>query len=271
VADEGKERRERAALIDTTMPNPARVGDFLYGGRNNFEADRRVARAMVAVAPVVAAIAPAARAFHQRAVRFLVAEAGVRQFIDIGTGLATAGNTHDVAQSIDPCCRVLYVDDDPVVLSHARALIRSTPEGVTGCLEADLGDPAEIIDGARETIDFGRPVAVMLLATLAFIRDAGTAAALVSGVLAATPPGSYVVLYHQASDLHPALEIAARRWNRHSARQITLRSAAEIGGFAPGLDPVPPGLVPICEWRPDPDDPRFEDVVPLYGLVARKP
>jgi len=271
VADEDKERRARAALIDTAAPNPARVGDYLYGGRNNFEADRRVARAMVAVAPVVGAIAPAARAFHQRAVRFLVAEAGVRQFLDIGTGLQTVGNTHDVAQSLDPRCRVLYVDDDPVVLAHARALMGSTPEGLTRCLDADVHDPVQIIDGARDTLDFGRPVAVMLLATLAFIPDIEAAAALVSGVLAAAAPGSYVVVYHQASDLNPALQIAARRWNRQSSRQVTLRSADEIAGLVKGLDLVPPGLVPVCEWRPDPGDPQFEDVVPLHGLVARKP
>jgi hypothetical protein len=202
-------------------------------------------------------------------VRYLVTEAGVRQFLDIGTGLVASGNTHEVAQTIDPRCSVVYVDSDPVVLAHARALMRSAPEGITRCLDADLRDAARIVAGAREILDFGRPVAVMLLATLAFMPSAA-GAALVSGVLAATTPGSYVVLYHQASDLHPALELAARRWNKHSSRPVTLRSAAEIETFVAGLNPVPPGLVPICEWRPEPGDPSFDDVVPVYGVVARK-
>ncbi len=271
MADDDKERRARAALIDTTAPNPARVGDYLFGGRNNFEADRKIAQAMIAVAPVVGALAPAMRAFHQRVVRYLVAEAGVRQFLDIGTGLETTGNTHDVAQSIDPRCRVVYVDSDPVVLAHARALMRSTAQGATRCVDGDVRDAEAILAGARETLDFGRPVAVMLLATLTFTPDTAAAGALVSALLAATVPGSYVALYHQASDLHPALPIAVRRWNRQASRRVTLRSADEIAGLIAGLDMVPPGLVPICEWRPEPADPRFEDVVPVHGVVARKP
>lgn len=270
MADEDSERRARAALIDTMTPDPARVGDYLYGGRNNFEADRKIAKAMVSVAPVVGTLAPASRAFHQRAVRYLVTEADVSQFLQIGTGLIANGNTHEVAQAINPSCRVAYVDSDPVVLSHARALMRSTPEGVTRCLDADLGDAAQILAGAREILDFGQPFAVMLLATLSFMQTA-EAADLVSGVMAAAMPGSYVVIHHQASDLHPALELAARRWNRHASRQVKLRSGDEIACFVAGLQSVPPGLVPICEWRPQPGDPSFEDVVPVYGVVARKP
>lgn len=266
-----EERRARASLIDTTVPNPARVGDYLYGGRNNFEADRKIARAMVAVAPVVSAIAPAARAFHQRVVRYLVAEAGVRQFLDIGTSLEAPGNTHDVAQSMDPSCRILYVDNDPVVLAHARALMKSTTEGVTSYLDTDVREPGLIIAGARDTIDFGQPVAVLLLATLAFVPATSEAAEIVSALMAATRPGSYLVLYHQASDLNPAISTAARRWNRQSSRPVTLRSKDEIAAMAAGLRLVPPGLVPVCDWRPEPGDPRFEDVVPVYGLVARKP
>lgn len=271
MADNDDERRARAALIDTNAPNPARVGDYLYGGRDNFEADRKVARAMMTVAPVVGALQPAMRAFRQRVVRYLVAEAGVRQFLDIGIGLQmTTGSTHAVAQSIDPRCRIVYVDSDPVVLAHARALVRSTAEGAARCVDADIFDPAAIMAGARGTLDFARPVA-LLLATLAFTPDTAAAAAMVSSLLAAMVPSSYVAIHHQASDLHPALGLAVRRWNRQAARKVTLRSADEIASLVAGLDVVPPGLVPICEWRPEPGDPSFEDVVPVHGVVARRP
>jgi hypothetical protein len=270
VADDDKERRERAALIDTKAPNPARVGDYLYGGRNNFEADRKIAQAMIAVAPVVSALVPAMRAFHRRIMGYLIREAGVRQFLHIGTGLETAGNTHEMAQSMDPRCRVVYVDTDPVVLAHARALMNSTAEGVIRCVDADVCDPAEIIAGARDYLDFGRPVAVLLMSTLAFMPDTAEVTGLVSSLAGQTVPGSYVAIRHQASDLNPALANAARRWNRQSSPQVTLRSADEIASLVDGLDLVAPGLVPVCEWRPEPGDPHFEDVVPVYGLVARR-
>jgi hypothetical protein len=271
VADDNDERRARAALINTSAPNHARVGDYLYGGRNNFEADRKIAQAMMAVAPVVSALGPTMRAFRHRVVRHLVTEAGVRQFLDIGTGLEATGNTHGVAQSLDPRCRVVYVDSDPVVLAHARALMRSSAEGVTRCVDSDVFDSGAILAGARDFLDFSRPVAIMLMATLTFTPDTAAAATLVSALLAAAVPGSYVAIYHQASDLHPALLIAARRWNQQAARMVTLRSAAEVASLVAGLDMVPPGLVPICEWRPEPGDPSFEDVVPVYGVVARRP
>jgi hypothetical protein len=271
VADDDKARRARAALIDTTVPNPARVGDYLYGGRNNFDADRKIAEAMKAVAPVVATLAPAMRAFHQRAVRYVVAEAGVRQFIDIGTSLVVSGGTHEVAQAIDPACRIVYVDDDPVVLAHARALITSTPEGVTYCLDAGVRDVSEVIAGAWDTLDFGQPIAVLLLATMTFIPDTATAAGIISSLLSVMAPGSHVILYHQASDLHPALLVANRRWNLKATKKVTLRTRAEVASLVAGLDLIPPGLVSICEWRPEPGDPRFEDIVPVHALVARKP
>lgn len=271
MADDRETRRAKAALIDTSVPNPARVGDYLYGGRNNFEADRKTARAMVAMAPSVATLTSAARAFHHRAVRCLVARAGVRQFFKIGIGLATTGETHDVAQSIDPRCRVVYADSDPVVLAHARALMRSTPEGAIGCLDACLLDIGDMVAGASATLDFGQPVAFMLMSTLGFIPDTEAAGAIVRALLDAGPPGSHLVLYHQASDLDPAFHLAALRWNRQSASPVTLRSRDEVAGLLAGLDVLPPGLVPICEWRPEPADPRFDQVVPFYGAVARKP
>jgi hypothetical protein len=265
-------RRAKAALITTTVPNAARVADFLYGGQSNFEADRKAARALAATAPSIASIASAILAFQRRALHFLVADAGIRQFLDVGMGLPLVGATHEVAQSLVPESRVVYVDNDPMVLSHARALMKSAPGGAVGYVDADVRDSAAIVAGAQETLDLARPTAVLLLFTLAYVQDTAEAAAVVSSLMAAVPPGSYVAIYHLASDLDPALEEAGREWNKMMpAQPITLRSAAEVGELAAGLEPVPPGLVPITEWRPAASDPQFEHVVPLHALVARKP
>jgi hypothetical protein len=269
---EDETRRAKAALISTTVPNAARVADYLYGGQNNFEADRRAARTLAATAPVIADIAPAIRAFQQRVLRFLVTEAGIRQFLDIGTSLPLVGNTHEVAQSFVRECRIAYVDNDPMVLSHARALMKSAPGGAVGYVDADVRDSAAIVAGARATLDLSQPVAVMLLFTLAYVQDDAEAAAVVSSLVAAVPSGSYVAIYHLASDLDPALEEAARQWNKiMPAQPITLRSRSEVARLVAGLDPVPPGLVPITEWRPAPGDPSFEHAVPIYGVAARTP
>jgi len=265
-------RRAKVALIDTTTPNPARVGDYLYGGANNFEADRKAARTLMAAAPATAMIAPAARAFHQRVVRYLAGEAGVTQFIEIGTSLVVPGNTHEVAQALVPESRVVYVDSDPMVLAHARALMTSTESGAVGFVDADVHDPRAIVADAQAVLDFGRPVAVMLPSTLATIEDTEEAAAVVAALTAAVRPGSYIALYHVASDLDPAMPLAVREWNKMcSAQPATLRSRAEVARLVAGLDLVSPGLVPIAEWRPAPTDPRFEDVVPVHGVVTRKP
>jgi len=276
MADDWEEddatRRAKAALISTTVPNAARVVDFLYGGENNFEVDRRAARTLATEAPVIADIPPAVRAFQQRVLRFLVADAGIRQFLDIGTGLPLVGNTHEVTQSIVPECRIAYVDDDPMVLSHARALMKSAPGGAVGYVDAQVRDAKTIVAGARETLDLSQPVAVMLLFTLAYVQDDAEAAAAVSTLMAAVPAGSYVAIYHLASDVDPALEDAARQWNKlMPAQPITLRSRAEVTALTAGLSPVPPGLAPVTQWRPDPGDPGFGHLVPVHGIVARKP
>jgi hypothetical protein len=263
--------REQAALIDASVPNAARVADYLAGRRNNFEADRKVARSMLATDPVIAQIMPAVVDFHRRVVRFLAVEAGVRQFLDIGAGLPGAGSRHEVAQSVDPGCRVVCVDSDPMVLSHARALLRSTPQGAVVALEASIDDPAAILAGAAETLDFRRPVAVLVPSTLSFIRGAASASAIVSALMAATSSGSYLALYHLASDLDPALPIAVAHWNRLSAQRITLRSRAEMADLTSGLELAEPGLVPVSEWRPTPGEPGPGHPAPVYGVVARKP
>ena len=266
-------RRAKAALISTLVPNAKRVADYMYGGQNNFESDRKAARSLAAAAPVVGAIAPAVRGFQQRALRFLVLEAGIRQFLDIGTDLPLVGSTHDVAQSLVAECRIAYVDNDPMVLSHARALMKSAPGGVVGYVDADVREPGAIVAGAKGILDFGQPIAVLLLFTLAYVIDDAEAAEVVSSLMAAVPSGSYVAIYHLANDLDPALEEAARMWNKMMPTQsIALRSEAEVADLVAGLDPVPPGLVPVTDWRPA-GDPRLDRPasVPVYGIVARKP
>ena len=232
------------------MPNAARVADFLNGARNNFEADRRAARVMLAAAPAIAAIVPAVLAFHQRAVRFLAREAGIRQFLDVGTGLPGMETNRDISQAADPACRVVYVDNDPMVLSYVRAFSTSTPQGAIAALDAKLTDPAALLAGAAATLDFRQPVAVLLPSTLPFIPSTARAAAIVSTLLAALSPGSYLALCHVASDLDPAVGAGTDQWNRMSSLQITVRSRAEVAGLTAGLDLVEPGLVPVNQWRP---------------------
>jgi hypothetical protein len=269
-------RRAQAERIDTAVPNPARVADFLNGGRNNFAADRKAARSMLTAAPAIAAIVPVVLAFHQRAVRFLVLEAGIRQFLDVGTGLPGAQASHDLIQSVDPSCRVVHVDNDPMVLSHLRALPRAASQGAFAALDAKLTEPAALLSGAAGTLDFRRPVAVLLPSTLPFIPDTARAAAIVSRLMAAFPPGSYLALCHVTGDTDPALRTGVDYWNRASSRQFTLRSRAEVASLAAGLDAVEPGLVPVNEWRPAPGGSAPAGSgpvrpVPVYALLARKP
>ena len=264
-------RRAKAALIDTSVPNAARAGDYLDGGRNNFEADRKAVRALVAAAPIIGTIVPATRAFHQRAVRYLVTEAGIRQFLEIGTSVEMTGNTHQIVQSLAPDCRVVYVDSDPMVLGHARALLTSVADGTVASVDADLRDPRTIVSGAAETLDLSRPVAILLRSTLTYVLDAATATRIMRSLAEAVPAGSHVELYHQASDLDPTMPEATRRWNAMSGQPITLRSRAQLTALLGGLDLVPPGLLPVTDWHPAADDPRFEHAVPVYGAIARKP
>ena len=196
---------------------------------------------MIAASPVIAAIVPAGRAFHRRVVRYLVAEAGIRQFLDIGIRLTMLGNTHEIAQSLAPDCRIVYASSDPVVLSHARALAMSTNAGAVAALDADAHYPRTILAAAAETLDFDRPVAILLMATLMFVLDDALAAEIMRSLAGAVPVGSHVAVYHQASDLDPDVLAGARRWNAMSDRPITLRSRAGIARLLAGLDPVPPG------------------------------
>jgi hypothetical protein len=263
----------RAAVprIDISVANVARAWNYMVGGKDNFEADRAAARQLIEVAPVIRIAAPASRAFLRRVVRYLAGEAGIWQFLDVGTGLPTAGNTHEVAQSVAPQSRVVYVDNDPVVLTHARALLTSAPQGVTSYIDADARDPGVIIAEAGATLDFSEPVAVIMVDLLNFIEDDDTARAAVSVLAGAVPPGSYLAIMHPASDLDPALPEAEQRWNQLAAQRVRLRSRAEVAGFLSGLELVEPGLVTVPEWRPEPGEPIPQELIPLYGAVARKP
>ncbi len=263
--------RPKAEGIDTAAPNAARVADYLSNGRDNFEADRRAAWAMIAAAPAMAAIVPAVLAFHQRAVRFLAMEAGIRQFLDVGSGLPTVQSRVEIAQAVDPECRVVYVDNDPMVLSHVRAFWRSTPQGAFAALDAKLTDPAALLSGAAATLDFRQPVAVLLPSTLPFIPGTARVAAIVATLLRSLSPGSYLALCHVASDLDPALAAAADDWNRMSSLRVTLRSRAEVAALTAGLELIEPGLVPVNRWRPVVPGPRLDPQVPVHAVLARKP
>jgi hypothetical protein len=260
-------RPVRPAKIDTDLPNVARVWNYLVGGRDNFEADRRAARLLVSVAPVMAAVGPASRAFLRRTVTYLAAEAGLRQFLDVGTGLPTAGNTHEVAQAVAPGCRVVYVDNDPVVLAHARALLRSSEGGVS-LVDADARDPAAVIAGAARTLDLAQPVGIVMIDILNFLDNAEE---VLAGLVAAVPSGSYLVAMQPTPD--EQLEIAGERWNNISPVQVILRDRPTIESWFCdlGLKLVEPGLVPLPCWRPGPGDPRGADTLPLLGAVAAKP
>jgi hypothetical protein len=254
------------ARVDVSVPNVARVWNCLIGGRDNFESDRRAARQLVAASPIMAQVGPASRAFLRRTVTYLAAEAGLRQFLDIGTGMPTAGNTHEVAQAVDPSCRIVLVDNDPVVLSHARALLRSSPEGATSFIDADARDTQAVIDGARETLDLGQPVGVIMIDILNFLEDA---AAALDRLAAAVPAGSYLALMQPARD--ERLAVAARRWNQLAKTPIVLRDRDQVACWLTNLELIDPGIVEVHQWRPAPDDPELRDGVPLLGAVARKP
>jgi O-methyltransferase involved in polyketide biosynthesis len=250
----------------------ARVYDYWLGGKDNFAADRHAAEEARAIYPAIGPAVRAQRAFLGRAVRYLAAGEGVRQFLDIGTGLPAANSIHKVAQSLAPECRVVYVDNDPVVLSHARALLKSAPEGVTAYLDADLRDTDRILKLAADTLDFTQPVAIMLLAILHYIPDLDEAQRIVARLVGAVPSGSYVTVSHAASDIAPQ-EMAEmiRRMNEHLAEGNHVgRPRDVVARFFDGLDLVEPGVVKVTEWRPA-SELEARAATSLWGGVGRKP
>jgi O-methyltransferase involved in polyketide biosynthesis len=259
-----------AAKLDISVAHPARVYDYWLGGKDNFAADREAAEQVIAANPNVLPGVRANRAFLGRAVRHLAGEAGVRQFLDIGTGLPTVDNTHEVAQQVAPQCRIVYVDNDPIVLSHARALLTSTDDGATAYVDADLRDTGTMLAGAAATLDFSEPVAVMLLMILQYIPDEDDPWGIVGRLLDAVPPGSYLAVSDTAADIEAeAVAESARRYNQRlgSVRQ-TRRTKEEFARFFDGLDLVEPGVVPLPEWRAA-ANPSHR--VPAYAAVGRKP
>jgi len=257
--------------FDTSVPHIARVYDYWLGGKDNFAADRELGERTLAAYPNLVFSVRANRAFLARAVRFLAADQGIRQFLDIGTGIPTAHNTHEVAQQIAPASRIVYVDNDPIVLSHAQALLKSNPEGKCAYLDADLRDPAGILDQAARTLDFSQPVAVMLIAVMHFIGDDDEAAAIISTLTGACVPGSFVAISHVASDIDTDQQAEmVRRLNQSVAEKATMRDRAGVARLFAGLELVEPGVVRVAQWRPDSE---LEAASPtgLWGGVAFKP
>ena len=252
--------------FDTSRAHPARVYDYLLGGKDNYQADREAGDQVIAAMPSVPAGARANRAFLRRAVGYLVAEAGIRQFLDIGTGLPTADNTHEVAQSLAPESRVVYVDNDPIVLAHARALLTSCPAGATAYIDADARDTATIVREAGRTLDFTKPVAVMMLLLLHFIPDADEPGKIVRELLAPLAPGSYLVVTAAASDIQTEqLTGVATRYNSQVTTGFTARSREQIARYFDGLELIEPGIVPVADWRARNDG----AVIPAYAGVGR--
>ena len=260
--------------IDTSRPHPARVYDYLAGGKNHFAADREIAEKALAGWPSMRTGVRENRKFLARTVRYLAAEAGVRQFLDIGTGLPTTENVHEVAQAVAPSSRVVYVDNDPLVLAHARALLTSAPEGRTAYIQADLRSPAEILGSpvVREVLDFGQPIALMLVAIIHILSDQEKPAELVAALMDALPPGSYLVASHVTAE-HDSEADAAQAKFRAASLGAQWRDSGEFAALAfSGLELVPPGVVLVSEWRPDESGPRPTPAeVNCYGGVGRKP
>ena len=257
--------------FDTSVAHIARVYNFWLGGRDNYAADREAAEQVIAAYPAILASVRAQRAFLGRAVRYLVTDAGIRQFLDIGTGLPSADNTHEVAQRAAPESRVVYADSDPIVLAHARALLTSSPEGATHYVDADLRDTGKIWEQAAEILDFTKPLAILLIGVLHCIPDSDDPAGIVAALVDVMPPGSYLVIAHPASDIHTSqVSTATSRINPLMAEPVTLRTHDQVGRFFGSLDLVEPGLVQLHRWRPGPEGPVPGHDIANYGAVGHK-
>jgi len=256
--------------IDTSVPHSARVWNYWLGGKDNYPVDRMVGDQVMEMFPDITRLARADRAFLGRAVQFLVGEAGIRQFLDVGTGLPTANNTHQVAQSIAPESRIVYVDNDPLVLVHARALLTSTPEGACDYIDADLRHTDKILAEAAKTLDFSQPVALMLLGIMGQVPDSDDPRAIIKRLMNPMPSGSYLALSDGVNTSETFTE-AVRHYNESSANTYHPRSPEQLTGFFDGLEVVEPGVVPLTTWRPEANPfPEAGDVPGMCGL-GRKP
>jgi hypothetical protein len=258
--------------FDTTVAHQARMYDYVLGGKDNYAADRLAVEEGLKAWPEMAFAMRSNRAFLGRAVRFLTAEAGIRQFLDVGTGIPTVGNVHEVAQAIAPETRVVYADYDPVVLAHARALLDSHEAGATEYIDSDLRDTDKILARAAEVLDFSKPVAVTLVAILHVIPDSDDPYAIVAKIMNAVPSGSYLAISHVGSDLfdEETNDSFSGVMKRRVQQAYVPRGHAEVARFLAGLDLVAPGLVPLEDWRPEPGT-VIGNRSSLYGAVAKKP
>jgi hypothetical protein len=267
--------RDPSPPFDVTVPHPARRYNYWLGGKDNFAADRASGDEIARTFPAARDSAQANRAVLRRIVRHLAGEAGIRQFLDIGTGLPTADNTHEVAQAVAPASRIVYVDNDPLVLNHARALLTSNDQGATAYIQADLRDPEAILRSpvVRDTLDMSQPVALMLVAVLHFIPGAAAAQPIVRRLVDALPSGSFLAVTHATADfMAPETAAAAREMVRDGRSDIWLRGRDEIAGLFEGLQLVEPGIVANTQWRPDPDTRQFDlSVVNCWAALGQKP
>jgi hypothetical protein len=265
---QGSDTAAEPPSFDITRAHPARVYDYWLGGKDNYEADRKAAENFIEVMPSILAGVRANRAFLRRAVHYLAGEAGIRQFLDIGTGLPTAENTHEVAQEIAPESRIVYVDNDPIVLAHARALLTSTAEGATAYVDADARDTSKILEAAAEVLDFSQPIAVMSLLVLQYIPDEDDPHGIVTRLMDAVPPGSYLTISDTTTDIDTerVTDGTARLNARLGPAQSTLRTRDQIARYFDGLELVEPGIVPMPQWRTLPNP----LVIPVYAGMGRK-
>ena len=268
---------DRPAIdLQTDRPHSARIYDYLLGGKDNFTADREVAEADLRANPASRVGPRQNRAFLCRAVRYLAAEAGIRQFLDVGTGIPTSPNTHEVAQGVAPGCRIVYVDNDPIVLAHARARLASSPEGRTQYIDADLREPQRILDSPqlRQTLDLGQPVGLLLFATMHLVPDELDPYGIVARLVGPLVPGSYLALSQITPDFAPEAWERTKEIAGRGGVTMRPRSRTDIARYFTGLEVVEPGLQVVHRWRPDPDENPDEipdAQVSMYGGVARKP
>jgi hypothetical protein len=268
-AAESQPADPRARRFDPGVPHPARVYSVWIGGKDNYPADRKAAQEVASCRPLVVAGARANRAFLARAVRYLAGQGGIRQFLDIGPGLPAPGATHTVAQAIAPDSKIVYVDNDPLVLAHARALLTSSREGACDYLDADLRDPETIIRDAARTLDFTQPTAVMLVAVLHFVPDSSDPAGLVATLAGALAPGSFLAVSHLTADFAPqAVTSGVAAYNSLVPAGITARSHAQVTAMFGRLSLIAPGVVPVTEWRPDHIGPPGEGADMYAGLAT---
>jgi S-adenosyl methyltransferase len=258
--------------IDTTISHSARIWNFWLGGKDHYPVDQQVGEEILAFVPELVRSARADRYFLARAVRYLSGQESVRQFLDIGTGLPTVDNTHDIAQRMAPESRIVYVDNDPLVLVHARALLTSTPEGVTNYIDADVHEPETILREASRTLDFSQPIAIMMLGIVNFIMDTSEAQAIINRLVDGVPSGSFLVISHPTTevDAEPMIE-AVRYWNEQGSAPMTLRTRDEMLRFFDRVDLLDPGVVSCPRWRPDVMDIDEPVDVTHFAGVGRKP